>query len=583
MLTDILSSLLKQGFEQMGYETKYGEVVKSQRPDLCQFQCNGALSAAKLYKKAPFMICDEVVTVVMSLDGTDKIIDKIETIKPGFINITLTDTYLSKYINELNLDSRVGCKKVENPLKIVLDYGGPNIAKPLHVGHLRSAIIGESLKRLLRFIGHEVIADTHLGDWGLQMGMVIVECKRRYPDLPYFDAEYNGEYPKEPPFALEDLSLMYPYISKLSKEDPEILEECKKATYELQNGNRGYVALWHHIVNVSLNDIKLNYKRLNVDFDIWYGESNSQDYIEPVVKYLEDKGVAYESDGAIVVDVSSDVEQLPPIIIYKSDGSTLYSTTDLATIYQRMQDFNPDIILYVVDNRQSTHFKQVFSCCYQNAIVPNTVQLEHIGFGTMNGKDGKPFKTRDGGTVKLSDLIDMVENNAKEKIVDKEDLDTDEIARIIGLATLKFADLSNYRTKDYIFDLEKFSSFEGKTGPYLLYSYVRINNIINKLKDMDITPGDITLPASDAERNIYLKINELPEAINLAARDRIPSVICEYIYDLSTLVNTFYHTHHIVSEKDIIQQKSWMSLCILVLKVMDICLDILGINTPEKM
>lgn len=585
MLTDILSSLLKQGFAHAGYDSKFGDVVKSQRPDLCQFQCNGAMSASKLYKKAPFLICDEVVAAVLSFEDATHVIANIETIKPGFINITIKDTFLTGYINALALDPRVGCKVVNHPSKIVVDYGGPNIAKPLHVGHLRSAIIGESIKRLLRFIGHEVIADTHLGDWGLQMGMIIAECKRRYPELPYFSPEFSGEYPTNPPFSLQDLGEMYPYISKLSKEDATILQSCKEATFQLQNGNKGYLALWQHIVNVSLNDIKINYKRLNVDFDLWYGESHSNAYVDAVVTHLKNRGVVYESEGAIVVNVSKedDDQVIPPLLLYKTDGSILYTTTDLATLYQRMKDFQPDTILYVVDNRQSTHFKQVFRCAYQNELVSEAVSLEHIGFGTMNGKDGKPFKTRDGGTIKLSDLIDMVEANAKEKIRDKNDLNSEEISKLIGLSTLKFADLSNYRTKDYVFDLDKFSSFEGKTGPYLLYSYVRLNNIVNKLVDLKVVPNQITEPSSDIERNIFLKINELPDALNLAARDRAPSVICEYIYDLSTLVNAFYHTHHIISEESKIKQQSWMALCLLTLKVMNICLDILGIKAPEKM
>lgn len=584
MLTDILSGLLKEAFTQLGYDSKYGDVVKSQRPDLCQFQCNGSMGAAKVYKKAPFIISDEVIAQLKTTNGFDEIFESIETVKPGFINITLKDSYIVNHINNLYQDSRAGVKAVEHPSKILLDYGGPNIAKPLHVGHLRSAIIGESLKRLFRFLGHDVIADTHLGDWGLQMGMIISECKRRYPDLPYFSDNHCGEYPTTPPFTLDDLAEIYPYVSKLSKEDDSILNAAKEATFKLQNGHKGYYALWQHIVNVSLEDIKVNYKRLNVDFDLWYGESHSNPYVDKIVSTLKDKGVVYESEGALVVDVASESDpNLPPLLLYKTDGSILYTTTDLATLYQRMQDFDPDYVLYVVDNRQSTHFKQVFNCAYQNSIVPKKTSLEHIGFGTMNGKDGKPFKTRDGGTIKLSDLIDMVETNAKEKIRDKEDLDIDQIAQQIGLSTLKFADLSNFRTKDYIFDLDKFSSFEGKTGPYLLYSYVRLNNIINKLRSNGIEPNKINVPASDIERNIFLKLNELPEALNIAAKDRAPSVICEYIYDLSTLVNGFYHTHHILNEENEEQKKSWMALCLLIIKVMDICLDILGIQVPEKM
>lgn len=585
MLTNILSDLLKKGFNDAGYDKKYGDVVKSARPDLCQFQCNGAMSAAKEYKKAPFMISDDVVSAVHSIPESSNIIDKIETVKPGFINITLKDSYLSEYINNLVNDDRAGCNKTDNPQKIILDYGGPNIAKPLHVGHLRTAIIGEALKRLFKFLGHDVIGDIHLGDWGLQMGMIISECERRFPSLPYFDDSFNGEYPMEPPFTLNDLEEIYPLVSKLAKEDEKIMSAAKEATYKLQNGHKGYRALWEHIVDVSLTDIKKNYKRLDVDFDLWYGESTSNDYVDDLVTVLKDKGVVYESEGALVVDVSTDddEQEIPPLLLYKSDGSILYSTTDLATIYQRKLEFDPNYILYVVDNRQSTHFKQVFRCAYQNDIISRNVSLEHIGFGTMNGKDGKPFKTREGGTIKLSDLINMVETNAKEKIRDKEEIDSNEIAKIVGLATLKFADLSNYRTKDYVFDLDKFSSFEGKTGPYILYTYVRINNVIKKLLEKGLSADKVTSPASDVERDIYLKITELPHTLKLAFEDRAPNFICEYIYELSTLVNTFYHKHHINNEENETQQKSWMTLLILVQKVLNICLDILGMPIPEKM
>lgn len=586
MLTDILSAIMKQAFEKAGYEAKFGDVVRSARPDLCQFQCNGAMSASKAYKKAPFIISDEVIQTALADETAADLFEKIETVKPGFINITLKDSYLSTFMNQLSQDDRVGCQPVDKVDKIVIDYGGPNIAKPLHVGHLRSAIIGESLKRLFRFLGHEVIADTHLGDWGTQMGMIISECARRYPELPYFDPDYTGDYPLEAPFTLDDLSEIYPYISKLCKEDEAVLTAAKDATYQLQNGNPGYVALWKHIVAVSVKDIEKNYERLNVSFDLWYGESTSNVYVPDVVESLKDKGVVYESEGALVVDVArpEDEHEIPPMLLYKTDGSILYSTTDLATIYQRMSDFKPDYILYVVDNRQSTHFKQVFRCAYQNDFVPENVSLEHIGFGTMNGKDGKPFKTRDGGTIKLSDLIDMVENNAKDKIRDKEDLDTQSIAKDIGLATLKFADLSNYRTKDYVFDLDKFSSFEGKTGPYLMYSYVRINNILRKLSEIGVDQGGtILIPGSEVERGLFLKLDELNDVLQLAARDRAPSVVCEYVYELSTLVNAFYHKHHILNETDAQRQKSWRSLCQLVLKVMLICFDILGMTAPERM
>lgn len=585
MLTTTLTELLKKAFVESGYDAKYGDVVKSSRPDLCQFQCNGCMSASKEYKKAPFMISDEIVAKLATFPETTDIIEKAETVKPGFINIILKDAYLAQFMNELVVDDRAGVEETKAPYKIVIDYGGPNIAKPLHVGHLRTAVIGESIKRLSRYLGHDVIGDTHLGDWGLQMGMVISEIERRQPGLPYFDADFTGEYPTEPPFTLEDLEEIYPMVSRLAKTDEAINQKAKEATYDLQKGQPGYMALWHHIVDLSLVDIRKNYGRLHVDFDLWYGESTSNQYVEQVIDVLKSKNALYESEGAMVVDVTrpDDKKEIPPIIINKTDGSILYGTTDLATLYQRKLDFSPDYVLYVVDSRQANHFTQVFRCAEDHGIIDAKTQLEHIGFGTMNGKDGKPFKTREGGVLRLSDLIDMVENNAREKVRDQEDINSEEIAHTVGLATLKFADLSNYRMKDYVFDLEKFSSFEGKTGPYILYTYVRMNNIINKLKAEGFTPGTIISPASDIERNIFLKVGELPYALTGAFNDRAPNIICEYIYELSTLMNGFYHAHHIINEENLDQKKSWMALMQLAQKVLNICLDILAMPVPEKM
>ncbi len=593
MLTKKLTELLQKAFDEAGYDPKYGEVVVSGRPDLCQFQCNGAMPAAKEYKKAPFMISDDVVEKLLSFDETKDYIETAETIKPGFINMTLTDACLVRNTKELGDNERLGIEEIDNPSTIVIDYGGPNIAKPLHVGHLRTAIIGESIKRLMKFLGYKVIGDIHLGDWGLQMGMIISEIKRTKPDLPYFDSSFVGEYPKEAPFTLADLEEIYPRVSAKSKEDAQVYQEAKEATYELQNGNKGYMALWQHIVNVSLVDVKKNYDRLNVDFDLWYGESTSHKYIEPAVEILKQKGSLRESDGAMVVDVTrpDDKKEIPPMIIYKSDGSVIYGTTDLATIYQRVKDFDPSHILYVVDSRQATHFTQVFRCAEDNEIINANVSLEHIGFGTMNGKDGKPFKTRAGGILRLSDLIDMVEGNAKEKIIAnaKErgaDPDQDEIiaaSKIIGLATLKYADLSNYRMKDYVFDLDKFSSFEGKTGPYILYSTVRIKNIIRKLEESGFSKGQLLEPKSQVERDILLKLDGFESVLQMAARDRAPNVICEYVYDLATLMSTFYHKHHIINEENQDQKASWYTLLTYVLATLELGLDILGIIVPEKM
>lgn len=585
MFTKYLTELLEKAFEAAGYDKEYGHVVTSARQDLCQFQCNGSMSAAKAYRKAPFMIADDVIAALKENQDHDAVFSKAEVVKPGFINLSLTDSFIAESVNRLISDDRIGVPVIDDPLKIVIDYGGPNVAKPLHVGHLRPAIIGEAIKRLFKFLGHDITGDVHLGDWGLQMGMIIIEVERLYPDLPYFDADFEGQYPTEAPFTFEELEEIYPQASARCKSDEAYNDKAKKATFDLQNGRPGYRALWQHFVDLSVADIKGIYDRLDVHFDLWYGESDSNDYVEPITDMLKKKGALVESEGAWIVDVSreDDKKELPPIILYKSDGSILYGTTDLATIDQRVKDFDPDNIFYVVDSRQGTHFQQVFRCAEDHGISSDKLSLEHLGFGTMNGKDGKPFKTRDGGILKLNDFINNIEANAREKINDKDGLDVNETARIVGLATLKYADLSNYRLKDYVFDLDKFSSFEGKTGPYILYSYVRINNIMNKLLAEDFKPGAITAPSSDVERQLMLKLDTMSAMLDSAAKDRAPNIICEYVYDLSTLANGFYHSHHILNEEDMVKRASWMSLLQITQKAILLCLDILGIQVPEKM
>ncbi len=579
MITTQLTEIFKQAFEKAGYDKNYGDVVISNRKDLCQFQCNGSLKAARQYKKAPIMIAKDVVE---RLD--DDIFESVEAINPGFINITLKDSYIADRINEIADDDRFGVGKKGNK-KVVIDYGGPNVAKPLHIGHLRPAIIGESIKRILKFYGYDVIGDVHLGDWGLQMGMIIEEVKLMYPLLPYFDENFDGDYPKEPPFTFEELENIYPIASAKSKEDEAYKERAKKATFELQNGNKGYRALWQHFVDLSIADIKSIYDRLDVYFDLWLGESDCHEYIDNVINTLKHNGSLYESDGAMVVDVKrdDDKKEVPPIIIIKSDGSILYGTTDLATIYQRMKDFDPAYILYVVDSRQSTHFTQVFRCAKDNAIAKEDTSLEHLGFGTMNGKDGKPFKTRDGGILKLSDFLNMVVSNAKEKLEGREGLDVEKTAEIIGMATLKFADLSNDRNKDYIFDLAKFSSFEGKTGPYILYSYVRLNNILNKLAEQNFEAGQISSSMNEQTRDLALKIDEFEAHLDSAVNLRAPHIIADYVYELATLSNSFYHANHILGEQDDVKKASYMKLLIVTRDLLKLCLDLLGISVPDKM
>jgi len=587
-LREQLTDMVSEAFDACGYDRSYGEVTISDRPDLGHFQCNGALSAARKYKKNPREIAQQVVDQVA---GRQEVFRSISLEGPGFINLTLTDSYLLEYIRPISSDTRLGCDRLTETLKIIIDYGGPNIAKPLHMGHLRTAIIGESLKRLACFLGYDVMGDAHLGDWGTQMGMVISELARRQPDLPYFDPNHTGPYPTESPVTIEELDEIYPAVSSRSKKDMTVLEAARLATLELQQGRRGYRALWEQIRNISIRDLKENYDRLGIHFDLWLGESDAQERIPEMIDRLQRKGWAYTSQGAIVINVSKpdDKKEIPPLMLVKSDGSVLYGTTDLATIDQRMQDYSPDTILYVVDARQSDHFSQVFRAAYKTGITSEKVKLEHIILGTMNGKDGKPFKTRAGDTIKLKDIIHMVTEKAmavmeEAEIAKNYDMDEREnIAHLVGMATLKFADLMNHRTKNYIFDLDRFSSFEGRTGPYLLYTAVRIKSILRNAAERGFTPGMIGLPASEIERNILLKILELPDVLNHAFENRAPNYLCDYIFTLASTFNNFYHEHHILSQEDRERRDSWLGLSVLSLKVLESALDLLGIQVPERM
>ena len=577
-----ISYIVSTKFKENGYDKQYGKVNVSNRPDLCQFQCNGALAAAKKYGKAPRNIAEEVVESLNSLNT----FEEISIAGPGFINIKVKDEVLVKYVNDMAKDKKCGCSNAENPMSIVVDYGGANVAKPLHVGHLRSAIIGESIKRTAKFLGHNVIGDVHLGDWGLQIGMVITEVKRRQPGLPYFDESFTGEYPKEAPFTIDELEDIYPKASKLAKSDENAMLEAREATVELQQGRRGYRALWQHILNVSVADLKKNYSSLNVFFDLWKGESDAQEFIPDMVKYLKDNGYTKESEGALVVDVEEETDKapIPPFLVLKSDGASLYGTTDLATIVQRVQDYNPDEIIYLADKRQSLHFKQLFRCAKKTHIFDADKTLDYIGFGTMNGKDGKPFKTREGGVMRLHDLIEIIKSAVRDKIVANNSVEADKVedtARIVGLAALKYGDLSNQATKDYIFDIDRFAAFEGNTGPYILYTVVRIKSILSKVNPT----GEevIVKPYSDVERDLMLKLTKFNEVIEASYAERAPQKICEYIYDVSNIFNRFYNSNKIVSEEDKEKQSSWVAMITLVKRVIEQCLDLLGIEVPEKM
>lgn len=586
-LIDIIKEKVTEGFVKAGYDARYGFVTNSNRPDLCQFQCNGAMAAAKEYRKAPAMIANDVVA---GLSG-DSIFEKIEAVNPGFINITVSGELLAGQVEKMEREEHFGLELPEKPKTIVIDYGGANVAKPLHVGHLRSAVIGESVKRICRYMGNNVLGDAHLGDWGLQIGLVITEMKKRQPELPYFDNAYKGEYPSEAPFTISDLEEIYPYASGYSKEHPEYLQEAQEATAKLQEGHPGYRALWQHMLSVSITDLKMNYGRLNVDFDLWKKESDVQPYIPAMVQKLKDDGLAYMSEGALVVDVTeeSDKKELPPCLIVKSNGATLYATTDLATIVERKKLYHPDQIIYLADKRQSMHFTQVFRVAKKAGIVGPDVHLDFIGFGTMNGKDGKPFKTRDGGVLRLQELCRMINEEVYKKITENRDYKEDEareIAEKVGLAALKYGDLSNQASKDYIFDIERFVSFEGNTGPYILYTIVRIKSLLAKYKAnggvLD-EKAQLLTPVSDSETNLYLTLNKYADTIEGAYAELAPHRICQFIYELSEALNHFYHETKILAEEEEKRKASYLKLIGLVQRVLEQCIDLLGFEAPEKM
>lgn len=585
-LTDYMAEELSAAFEKAGYDSSYGKVGVSNRPDLCEYQCNGAMAGAKAYKKAPFMIADDVVGNLTD----SKVFSMKEMVKPGFINLKVSEEFLADYLKKMEKDEKLGADTAKEPKTIVIDYGGPNVAKPLHVGHLRSAIIGESIKRIGRFVGHKVIGDVHLGDWGLQMGLIITELKHRQPELVYFDDSYTGEYPAEAPFTISELEEIYPCASGKSKEDEAYRQEALEATHLLQQGKPGYMALWNHIMSVSVTDLKRNYANLNVSFDLWKKESDAQPYIPDMVEMMKEKGFAYEDQGALVVDVKeeTDTKEIPPCMLLKSDGASLYTTTDLATIVERMKLFQPDEILYVVDKRQELHFIQVFRCARKTGLVKEDTKLSFLGFGTMNGKDGKPFKTREGGVMRLENLIADIDEEMFTKIVENRsvrDKDARDTAKIVGLAAIKYGDLSNQATKDYIFDVDRFTSFEGNTGPYILYTIVRIKSILNRYVEAggNLEAGEI-LPASNgSEKNLMLQLSGFGSMIESAFEEKAPHKICAYIYEVSNAFNSFYHETKILSEENQAQKESYIRLLQLTKRVLETSIDLLGFEAPDKM
>ena len=588
-ILDIITSELQKAFEHAGYPSEKVRATISNRPDLCEYQCNGAMMLAKEMHKAPLEIAEQVATILKE----DSKFEAAEAVKPGFINLTLSGEFLTGYINGMEAEDKFGLEVPGRGEKFVIDYGGPNVAKPLHIGHLRSAIIGESVKRICSYMGYEAIGDIHLGDWGLQMGQIIAELHLRQPDLPYFDESYTGPYPEEAPFTISELEEIYPCASKKCKKDedgniidPAFSEEAHQAVAELQQGRAGYVAIYKHVLSVSVADLKKNYEKLDVHFELWKGESDAQAYIPKMVDILKASGLLYESEGALVVDVTeeTDKKEIPPCLVIKSDGATLYATTDLATIVQRMEDFDPAHIIYVVDKRQELHFTQVFRTAQKAGITKPETELSFLGFGTMNGADGKPFKTRDGGVLRLETLIDDTRDAVREKMKENDSVSPEEAertAQMIALAALKYGDLSNQATKDYIFDINKFIEFEGNTGPYILYTIVRIKSILGKYGKEIESP--ITFTGEKTEKDLMLKLSGFAEMMESAFREIAPHKICAYIYELANAFNSFYHEVRILTCEDEEKKRSYAALLKLTKEVLEQSINLLGFEAPERM
>lgn len=628
-ILDIISEKLEDAFEKSGYERELGRVSCSNRPDLCEYQCNGAMAAAKKHGKPPLSIAEEVVAAC-----DDDIFDDVRAVRPGFININISKDFACGYLKKMADDERLGYEKTSDPGTIIIDYGGANVAKPLHVGHLRSAVIGESIKRICRFAGNRVIGDVHLGDWGLQIGLIIEELKLRKPELVYFDADYDGDYPDDAPFTVSELEEIYPAANARSKEDEDFKNAAREAILELQQGRRGYVAIWSHIISVSVNDLKKNYDSLNVSFDLWGKESDAQSRIPGMIKRMKEGGFTRTSDGALVIDVKTDgdTKEIPPCMILKSDGATLYNTTDLATIEMRVEKYDPDAIIYVVDNRQELYFEQVFRAAKKTGLISRDAKLIFKGFGTMNGRDGKPFKTRDGGVMRLEYLLNEVSDAVYERIMENRTADAreaKETAKTIGLAALKYGDLSNQASKDYIFDVDKFTSFEGNTGPYILYTIVRIKSILEKYDALENAAGGIPEDAPDGapggvdraedaaaapvtgngssaaeisadagaenspdskadagaeiEKSLILGLCRFNDVIDTSYRELAPHRICTYIYEISNTFNRFYHETKILSEPDGKKREEYIALITLTKRVLEQSIDLLGFEAPQRM
>ena len=588
-LADRLSARLAEAFTAQGLEPAQAaglaRVQPSARPDLAPFQCTGALAAAKILRQPPR---DIAKAVAAQLAG-DPLIGQLSIDGPGFLNITPSDAALEARANELAAEQRCGAPQAARPQKLVIDFGGPNVAKPMHVGHLRSSVIGDALQRIGRFLGHRITSDIHLGDWGLQMGHLITALEDEQPDLPYFDEGFAGPWPEQPPVSLDDLSRLYPLAAAQAKADPARMARSRKATAQLQAGRPGYLALLKHFIAVSRAGLERDFDALGVHFDLWKGESDVHSLIPAMVEDFKARGIAEESEGALIIRVEreGDTKQHPPLILVSSEGSALYGTTDLATILDRKTSLAPDRILYVVDQRQSQHFEQVFRAADKAGLMPEEA-LEHIGFGTVNGKDGKPFKTREGGVMRLADLLAMARAAARARMdeaglgADLDAAERDAIAQKVGLAAIKFADLRNQRLTNYVFDMDRFTAFEGKTGPYLLYAAVRIKSILRKAREQGVQPGRI-LPRKPEEKALVLALDGFAGALRGAWEKRAPHILCEHTFALAQAFSRFYTACPILPEKDTAVRASRLGLAALTLRQLECALDLLGIAVPERM
>ena len=598
-----LSGIVGEAFVAAGLPAERGRVNVSDRPDLAQFQCNGAFESAKLAKKNPREVAQGIVDVLSKChpeqsEGSQEverdssaapqndIFSKVEIAGPGFINLNVTDAFLAGHLKSLAGDERLGTPEIQNAPPVVLDYGGPNIAKPMHVGHLRAAIIGDSLRRIMTFAGYKTYGDVHMGDWGTHLGMLISDYLEKGEENLVLETDVSDEAAVAR--LMDDMAVRYPRASGAAKENPDLMKRAQEATLKLQNKEEPYYPIWRKIFEVSVAGMKKTYRNLDVHFDLWKGEAHVHDLIAPMVEGLKEKGLAEESEGALVFQVAeeNDNKEMPPLIIYKSDGAVMYGTTDMATLVDRMAEQNPEKIIYVVDQRQSLHFEQVFRAAKKSGIVPETVELTHAGFGTMNGPDGKPFKTRSGGVMRLQDLIEMAESKARERLTEANlaaDIEErEDVAHKVAIAAIKFADLQNQRQADYVFDLDRLTSFEGKTGPYLLYQAVRIKSLLRKAGCNDCR-NKADFKIKDEDRALALLLTELPDYIDASLRHYAPHHLCDYAYRLAQEFSSFYGTCHILSEEDEALKKSRLALCALTAAQLELVLGLLGISVPDRM